>query len=114
MSLKELNLKLSDDDRKGIREFQEDLNAEFECIYKTLEEGDANSVVDAHRIHKRLKVLMKRLTDEHVRRLDQGDRNVQAGVIYLDALAHLERMGDHLVNIAERSARVLKVTTASL
>jgi Na/Pi-cotransporter len=112
--LKELKLKLSEDDRKGIREFQEDLNAEFECIYKTLEEGDANSVVDAHRIHKRLKVLMKRLTDEHVRRLDQGDRNVQTGVIYLDALAHLERVGDHLVNIAERSARVLKVTTASL
>lgn len=112
--LKEMKLKLSDDDRLGIRQFQEDLNAEFECIYKTLEEGDAGSVANAHRIHKRLKVLMKRLTDEHVRRLDEGDRNVQTGVIYLDALAHLERVGDHLVNIAERSARVLKVTTTSI
>ncbi|MBL7648629.1 MAG: Na/Pi cotransporter family protein [Candidatus Hydrogenedentes bacterium] len=108
--LKEMKLKLSADDRQGIRDFQEDLNAEFECIYKTLEEGDADSVANAHRIHKRLKVLMKRLTDEHVRRLDEGNRDVQTGVIYLDALAHLERVGDHLVNIAERSARVLKVT----
>jgi Na/Pi-cotransporter len=112
--LKEMNLRLSDEDRTGIREFQDELNAEFECIFKTLEEGDADSVANAHRIHKRLKLLMKRLTDDHVLRLNQGDRDVQAGVIYLDALAHLERVGDHLVNIAERSARVLRVTTTSV
>ena len=75
-----------------------------------LEQGDAKSVEEAVRIHERLKSLMKRLTDDHVKRLDAGGGEVQTGVIYLDALAHLERVGDHLVNIAERSSRILLVT----
>ncbi len=108
--LKENSLKLSEEDRAGIREFQENLNAEFETIYQMLEQGDAASVEEAVRIHERLKTLMKRLTDDHVKRLDAGGGEVQTGVIYLDALAHLERVGDHLVNIAERSSRILVVT----
>jgi phosphate:Na+ symporter len=112
--LKEQNLKLSQHDLSGIREFQENLNAEFEIIYRMLEGGDSESLGDAHRIHERLKGLVKRLTDDHVKRLDEGSSDVQAGVIYLDALAHLERVGDHLVNIAERSNRVIKVTDGAV
>jgi len=111
--LKENRLSLMEEDRNGIRDFQKHLNDEFEAIYRTLEKGEASALADAHRLDERLNVLMKRLTDEHVKRLDEGNCDVQAGVIYLDALAHLERVGDHLVNIAERSARILQVTSAS-
>ena len=111
--LGENRLSLTEEDRAGIREFQKHLNAEFEAIYRTLEKGEATAVSDAHRLDERLNALMKRLTDEHVERLDQGKCEVQAGVIYLDALAHLERVGDHLVNIAERAAQILKVTASS-
>lgn len=112
--LKEQNLKLSDEDRIGIREFQRHLNDEFEAIYATLEDGDTEGVINAHRLDERLNALMKRLTDEHVRRLDEGKCDVQTGVIYLDALAHLERVGNHLVNIAERSGRIVQVTTSNM
>jgi len=108
--LKDHNLALSDEDREGIRAFQIHLNNAFDTIYVMLEKGDVKGVDEAHRIHERLKMLMKRLTDDHVKRLDSGAVDVQAGVIYLDALAHLERVGDHLVNIAERSSRILSVT----
>ena len=107
--LKENKLKLADHEHVGMREFQGLLNAGFEAIYKMLETGENQSMEEAHRIHERLKALIKRLTDEYVKRLDAGECDVQAGVIYLDALAHLERMGDHLVNIAERSSHILKV-----
>ncbi len=111
--LKENSLVLSDEDRAGIRAFQVQLNAGFEPIYDMLDEGNADSVVVAKRVHEELKVLVKRLTDEHVFRLDSGTGDVQVGVIYLDALAHLERVGDHLVNIAERSGQILTVTEAN-
>jgi phosphate:Na+ symporter len=111
--LHEHSLRLVEEDRAGIRAFQEHLNSAFDAIYQILEGGDDHGLGEAHRIHERLKALMKRLTDEHVKRLDDGAGDVQAGVIYLDALAHLERMGDHLVNIAERSSRILTVTDST-
>ena len=112
--LRENNLTLTDHDRTGIREFQKLLNDEFEAIYATLERGDLDGVTHAHRLDERLTALMKRLTDEHVKRLDEGTCDVQVGVVYLDALAHLERVGDHLVNIAERAAKIMQVTASSL
>ncbi|MBX3180740.1 MAG: Na/Pi cotransporter family protein [Candidatus Hydrogenedentes bacterium] len=105
-------LALTEADRAGIRESQKYLNEEFEAIYRTLEKEDPKAVSDAHRLDERLNMLMKRLTDEHIKRLDAGECDVQAGVIYLDALAHLERVGDHLVNIAERAGRILEVTSS--
>ena len=35
-------------------------------------------------------------------RLEDGTSSIQAGVVFLDMLANLEKIGDHLINIAER------------
>ena len=42
-------------------------------------------------------------------RLEAGDCQVQAGVIYLDVISNLQRIGDHLVNIEERSVKMVRV-----
>lgn len=44
--------------------------------------------------------LTEKLKNEHIRRLNKGQCNAYAGVVYLDLLANIERVGDHASNIA--------------
>lgn len=43
----------------------------------------------------------KRLRDNHIARVNVGDCFPPSGVIYLDILANLERIGDHSTNLAQ-------------
>jgi len=45
-------------------------------------------------------VLSEELKRKHIERLEAGTCNVQAGIVYLDVLNHLERIADHLHNIS--------------
>jgi len=44
------------------------------------------------------------LKDSHYSRLEKGEYTSKAGVIYLDYLARLEKIGDHLFNVNEALA----------
>ncbi|MDD4504117.1 MAG: PhoU domain-containing protein, partial [Clostridiaceae bacterium] len=44
--------------------------------------------------------LSDQLKERHIQRLEAGTCNVQAGIIYLDVITHLERIADHLHNIS--------------
>ncbi|MBN2374641.1 Na/Pi cotransporter family protein [bacterium] len=48
---------------------------------------------------------INRMRDEykanHINRLEQGDCNVLAGVVFIDLLANFEKIGDHLTNVGQ-------------
>jgi len=81
----------------------------FQVIYDILEKKNLHRLDDAFVFENEIDEQIGVYTEAHISRLDAGECNVQAGVIYLDALAHIERMGDHLLNIAERSHKVIQV-----
>jgi phosphate:Na+ symporter len=45
--------------------------------------------------------MTEKLKDDHIRRLNEGVCNPYAGVIFLDLLTNIERVGDHASNIAQ-------------
>lgn len=45
--------------------------------------------------------MTENLKDDHIRRLNEGVCNPYAGVIFLDLLTNIERVGDHASNIAQ-------------
>jgi phosphate:Na+ symporter len=92
-----------------LHELQELLNAQFETTYRTLSGKNGQAVEEARINEDRINALVARASEEHVRRLEAGQCQVQSGVIFLDLLAHLERVGDHLANIAERAGRFTQV-----
>jgi phosphate:Na+ symporter len=45
--------------------------------------------------------LEEMLRDNHIARLNTGECGVQPGLIFIDMLHNLEKIGDHAFNVAE-------------
>jgi len=92
-----------------IREIQRQLNVQLEYLYQTFEKHDVDASNKSIFTGGKIQELIYEFTDNHVHRLDKGECSVKAGVIFLDVLGHLERVSDHIVNIAERAEIILNV-----
>jgi len=92
-----------------VREMQELLNVQFEITYRTLSGLNGEAVEEARINEDRINEFVKKASEEHIKRLKSGTCQVQSGVIFLDLLAHLERVGDHLTNIAERAGHFTQI-----
>ena len=101
---------LSNRDTGYIRRLQTLLNEQFEATMRCLTKADASQVDVVLRKEDEITALMLEANDSHLKGLKQRKGDVQAGVIFLDFLGHLERIGDHLTNIAERAGRIIQVT----
>jgi len=108
-TLKAINHTLTPEANKAIQDIRACLNKQFEAIYRVLHGIDPHAAKDAIDAADELTQIIEQATAEKVQRLDAGRVSVQGSVVFLDALAHLERVGDHLVNIAERAAGILEV-----
>jgi len=80
---------------------------QFEDVIRTIEKRDPVSADKALKLEEAINELDRDLHDGHVRRLEAGECDTQAGVIFLDLVANLEKVGDHLTNIAERVRMVI-------
>jgi phosphate:Na+ symporter len=110
--LQEYNLKLPPAEIEEMRDIRDKLQKQFANVIAVLE-GKDSGVFDAVKtLEKEIKSAIRDYTDAHVRRLDDDACDVQAGVMYLDALTHLERVSQHLLNIAERGVEMAKVINA--
>ncbi len=66
---------------------------------------ETNDIREAHRVLERedeLNRLRNRLKDNHVARLERRECNVLSGVIFIDMISNLEKIGDHLTNVAQK------------
>ncbi|MCP4645532.1 MAG: hypothetical protein GY851_34125 [bacterium] len=101
----------SEDAVADLTELEDLLGQQFEATISSLIDGDPSQVDRVLKTEDAITELMARAADAHVKRLEHDRCSVQAGVIFLDLLAHLERVGDHLVNIAERAGRIIQITS---
>ncbi len=93
-----------------VQQFQDLLNQQFQAILDSLNQADPSVEQQVLAREETITALVQDATEAHVQRLERQECKVQAGVIFLDLLAHLERVGDHLVNIAERTGVIVRVT----
>lgn len=66
--------------------------------YKNNDIKRAESIIG---VEKRIDELEKEYRDTHIRRLNQGKCTPIAGILFLDLISNMERIGDHSNNIAE-------------
>jgi len=71
-------------------------------LNKRLPDGVQNALKDEKEINK----LVDKFENSHVSRLSKGKCDPVVGIIFIEMLAELEKIGDHLSNIAERTPAI--------
>jgi phosphate:Na+ symporter len=70
-------------------------------VVDALENNDKQKAASIIAMDDILDDLERDLRARHIKRLNHGICYPASGVVFLDMLSHLERIGDHAVNIAE-------------
>jgi phosphate:Na+ symporter len=97
----ERKLFLSSEAIEELRAMYENINRMIACSVNAL---SANSVEEAKNVldqECQINAIRDKLKNNHVKRLEQGACNVFSGVIFLDTISNLEKIGDHLTNVAQ-------------
>ncbi|MDD5597393.1 MAG: Na/Pi cotransporter family protein, partial [Victivallaceae bacterium] len=77
-------------------------------VVKALHGTDSDKVNYAIRDEKKINKLVDKYEKNHINRLKDGKCNPLMGVIFIEMLAEMEKIGDHLCNIAERAPEIQK------
>ncbi|NLL36828.1 MAG: Na/Pi cotransporter family protein [Fretibacterium sp.] len=105
-------IELSDEEDEGKLQFSDEAMEELWTMYDTAEQAlscalgslkDEDSV-QANRViselERSLDAQEKQYRKNHIERLNRGECNPEKGVLFIDILSNLERIGDHSHNIA--------------
>ncbi|MBU8902170.1 MAG: hypothetical protein KOO69_05490, partial [Victivallales bacterium] len=81
---------------------QDEAENVINSLNKRLPDGVQNALKDEKQINK----LVDKFEKSHVSRLSKGNCDPVVGIIFIEMLAELEKIGDHLSNIAERTPEI--------
>jgi phosphate:Na+ symporter len=78
------------------------IERQFDCVQAGLDDRDVHAVAEALALEEEINEGQEALTQAHILRLEKGTCSFYSGVLFVDMIANLEKIGDHLTNIAER------------
>ncbi len=100
LKLREEGLAFSADAKLELQEYIDDINSLFD--YSIAAFGDRNYALLAkvEEIEEKIDDLAEKYENNHIERLKKGQCTSWLGSVYLKTLSHLERIGDHVNNVA--------------
>lgn len=98
--------KLSEGGQEEINILWKILRDQAKNVVKALDGTDSEKVHYALRGEKKINKLVDEYEKNHIERLKDGKCSAVMGVIFIEMLAELEKIGDHLCNIAERAPQI--------
>ena len=72
----------------------------YRLSLQALQDENRGLAEEALELEKEVDLLEVRYKENHIRRLEEGACNPAAGILFVEVLRNLERIGDHAVNIA--------------
>lgn len=100
LKLKETNSAFSGEARGELELFRSKINDLFDVSKEALDKRNVKLLPEVDRIEEEIDALTKDLEEKHVERIKEGTCNAEAGSIYLQTVSNLERVGDHITNVA--------------
>lgn len=70
-------------------------------VVEGFEQQDAKAALSTIKIEDEIDAMKEKLRTGHIARLNDGTCSAPSGIIFLDVVSNLERVGDHATNIAE-------------
>lgn len=96
----DLKLHFSEIGADGLKSLYDEIMLMMDECYTAYSEDNAELALLAAAREDKVDILSEELKNKHIDRLEEGTCNVQAGIVYLDVVNHLERIADHLHNIS--------------
>jgi len=96
------NIKLSSEALEDIKEMFEAIDTQCDYVFEGLSTGNPEKATLALAFEDKIKLLTKRLSKKCVKGFDSNKDSINQVVLQLDIIANFERIGRHLINIAER------------
>lgn len=93
--------KMSEEASTQLIEMFELTTSNFERAVKAMHKKDRALAEETILVEKDIDKAERRLRKSHIRRLNEGKCQVVSGILYIDIVSDLERIGDHANNIAE-------------
>jgi len=97
----EEKLIFTEDAMRGLKLIWHEVSSMGTETRKALETGDIDLAKKVEEREARVNRLQKTLKKEHVDRLNRGECSFRSGMVFLDFVDNLEKVGDHLTNIAQ-------------
>jgi len=97
----EQKLSFSDSAQTEAIQLKSEANQMFDYISAALKNNDVESAKSALANEENLNRMQMDFRRSHVQRMTDGECSAQAGLIFIDLVDNVEKIGDHLTNIAQ-------------
>lgn len=98
--LRKEEMNLSADATAELKEINATINELFDVSIKAFDERDRSYLAKVDELEERVDEYSVDLENKHLERLKHGTCSPQVGSVYLQTVSNLERVGDHITNVA--------------
>ena len=106
--LKESEKKLSDAALNDLRTLWAILDDQAQNVIAGLADPNFKQVKTALKEEEKVNKLADSFENAHIRRLREGSCSADTGIIYIEMLGEMSKIGDRLANISERTPEIQK------
>ena len=101
MRLRNDEMSFSEGAIQELQEMTETVNKLYEYAFTAFDERDVKMVEYVEEIEDSLDEMTRVLQEKHIERVKKGACTAQLGSVYLQTISNLERVGDHITNVAK-------------
>lgn len=96
---------------KKLESMVDEIDIAYDAMLNNLEEAHKGTLIDisnSYNAEERINSMRSNLRESEIEEIENGGKNYQTSVYYMDIINQLERMGDFIINISERPGEVFQ------
>ena len=113
LRLKEEGMELSSDAKGELDDVRNTICELYENVIKAFDDRDLAVLEKVEEIEEKVDEYTKELEHRHIERLKKGACTAQTGSVFLQTVSNLERVGDHMTNVAFSIRQYTSAKTAN-